>query len=200
MRDEREGRKKQARSNKQQGKATQHTQIHVHVYPYLFIVMNLWFGSLSLSAVTGIYDTLKSTTQKTKRTCFLTFGVGVYPDSLLVVVGLALIHVHCTCFEWESHVLCFFALLFVDLASFFLMQLSLKHVHCTCIRYFTWLYQSANNLDARTHTRTQCPCSLLTFPPFLGARISDGLVCTHNSDSSTSSFSLSRFLRMRVKF
>ena len=132
MRDEREGRKKQARSNKQQGKATQHTQIHVHVYPYLFIVMNLWFGSLSLSAVTGIYDTLKSTTQKTKRTCFLTFGVGVYPDSLLVVVGLALIHVHCTCFEWESHV-CFFALLFVDLASFFLMQLSLKHVHCTCI-------------------------------------------------------------------
>ena len=44
MRDEKEGIKKQARSNKQQGKATQHTQgshflkknelphIHVHVY------------------------------------------------------------------------------------------------------------------------------------------------------------------------
>ena len=33
MRDEKEGRKKQARSNKQQGKATQHTQVHViHVH------------------------------------------------------------------------------------------------------------------------------------------------------------------------
>ena len=29
MRDEKEGRKKQARSNKQQGKATQHTQVSV---------------------------------------------------------------------------------------------------------------------------------------------------------------------------
>ena len=28
MRDEKEGRKKQARSNKQQGKATQHTSMH----------------------------------------------------------------------------------------------------------------------------------------------------------------------------
>ena len=36
IRDEKEGRKKQARSNKQQGKATQHTQgshlyVHIHV-------------------------------------------------------------------------------------------------------------------------------------------------------------------------
>ena len=33
MRDEREGRKKQARSNKQQGKATQHTHTEVVTFP-----------------------------------------------------------------------------------------------------------------------------------------------------------------------
>ena len=38
MRDEKEGRKKQATSNKQQGKVTQH--VHVYVYMYMYICNN----------------------------------------------------------------------------------------------------------------------------------------------------------------
>ena len=38
MRDEKEGRKKQARSNKQQGKATQHTQSsHLYMYIHAYV-------------------------------------------------------------------------------------------------------------------------------------------------------------------
>ena len=38
MRDEKEGGKKQARSNKQQGKATQHIQgSHLYMYMYMYI-------------------------------------------------------------------------------------------------------------------------------------------------------------------
>ena len=41
MRDEKEERKKQARSTNKQGKATQHTQgSHVHVHVYLYTYMN----------------------------------------------------------------------------------------------------------------------------------------------------------------
>ena len=44
MRDEKEGRKKQARSNKQQSKATQHTQVYMvsHVFSTLPVVYNIY--------------------------------------------------------------------------------------------------------------------------------------------------------------
>ena len=51
MRDEKEGRKKQARSNKRQGKATQHTQgSHLYLYMYFNCWAYVWLSCVQVKA------------------------------------------------------------------------------------------------------------------------------------------------------
>ena len=52
MRDEKEGRKKQARSNKQQGKATQ----HMTIYGYVCIFLKLMFSNLTKEVLNITYS------------------------------------------------------------------------------------------------------------------------------------------------
>ena len=62
MRDEKEGRKKQARSNKQQGKATQHT-VHINGYLSFFLVVSLTtagFRTCSQVNIAELDPTLRS--------------------------------------------------------------------------------------------------------------------------------------------
>ena len=54
MRDEKEGRKKQARSNKQQGKATQHTQgSHINMLSSMLHCLYLARDSIQVSCLGG---------------------------------------------------------------------------------------------------------------------------------------------------